>query len=378
MAAQPAVRRTRAEIDLEALERNYRALRAVAPGLEVLAMIKANAYGHGAVPVARRLEAAGARFLGVALVEEGVELREAGVRAPILVLGGAYDGAYGRMVELQLTPTVFREDHVRQLAAAARKAGRPAPVHLKVDTGMARLGASIRELPRLLDLLKDTPEVRLEGLASHLASADVRGEALNGRQLERWREVLKTVRGAGFQPAFRHISNSAALLGIPEASDGSLFNLARPGLTLYGLSPAGWLEGRVPLSPVLSWKTAIIHLQSLEPGATVSYGATWTAARPSRIATLPVGYADGYSRQCSNRAQVLVRGRRAPVVGRVCMDLCMVDVTDVPGAEVGDEVVLVGRQGGEQISASELAAHAGTIPYEVLCGVGARVPRVNV
>ncbi|HVE87522.1 MAG TPA: alanine racemase [Myxococcales bacterium] len=378
-ALEQHVRPTRAELDLDALERNYRAIRALAPGLEVLAMVKANAYGHGAPAVAHRLEAAGVRLLGVALVEEGMELRHAGVRAPILVLGGAYQGGgsdgYQVMVELGLGATVFRPEHVEALSRAARAKGRPAAAHLKVDTGMGRLGASMEELPGLLDAFRRCPEVRMEGLASHFASADVNGAPQTRAQLQRWGQARRQVEDAGFSPELVHVSNSAALLGLEEARRGDLFNLARPGLTLYGLAPAAWLEPAVELSPVLSWKTAVIHLKTVPAGASVSYGATWTASRPSRIATLPVGYADGYSRAFSSRASVLVRGRRAPVVGRVCMDMCMVDVTDVPGVQMGDEVVLIGRQGDGAIRAQELAELAGTIPYEVLCGIGARVPR---
>jgi alanine racemase len=372
------IRPTRAEIDLGALERNYRAVREWAPDLGVLAMVKANAYGHGAPAVAHRLEEAGVRLLGVALVEEGIELRNAGVRAPILVMGGSYQGGYEVMVELDLTATVFREDHIDALAAAARRAGKQVAAHLKVDTGMGRLGASMAELPGVLERLRRHPELRLEGIASHFASADVQDAPQTRDQLERWHEARRAVEEAGFRPELRHLSNSSALLGLPEARRGDLFNLARPGLALYGLAPAPWLEDRAALSPVLSWKTGIIHLKEVPAGASVSYGATWTAERPSRIATLPIGYADGYWRAYSNRAQVLVRGRRAPVVGRVCMDMCMVDVTDIPDAAVGDEVVLIGRQGSEAIRAGELAKIAGTIHYEVLCGVGARVPRVPV
>jgi len=372
------IRPTRAEIDLDALERNYRAVRALAPELEVLAMVKANAYGHGATAVAHRLERAGVRLLGVALVEEGIELRNAGVSAPILVLGGSYQGGYEGMVERDLHATVFRRDHVEALAAAARRAGKTVTAHLKVDTGMGRLGATLEELPGLLEVLKQSPEVRLEGLCSHLASADEQGAPLTRVQLERWEAARRRVEDAGFDPELRHLSNSAALLALPEVSGGGAFNLARPGLALYGLPPAPWLEDRVALFPVMSWKSGIIHLKDVPAGASVSYGATWTAARPSRIATLPVGYADGYERSFSNRAQVLVRGQRAKVVGRVTMDMCMVDVTGVPGAAVGDEVVLLGQQGSESIGARELAQLDGRLIYEVLCGVGARVPRVSI
>jgi len=377
-ALDQAIRPTRAEVDLGALERNYRAVRALDPGLEVLAVVKANAYGHGAPLVAQRLEAAGVRLLGVALVEEGLELRNAGVRAPILVMGGSYQGGHELMVERGLSATVFRRDHVEALAFAARRAGRTVAVHVKVDTGMGRLGTSLEELPELLRHLRSFPEIFLEGVASHLASADVKDAPITRVQLERWREVRRVVKGAGFHPELWHLANSAALLGLPEWRSEGLFNLARPGLALYGLAPSPWLEPAADLSPVLSWKTGIVHLKELAPGDSVSYGATWTATRPSRIAVLPVGYADGYGRAYSNRAHVLVRGRRVPVVGRVCMDLCMADVTSVPDAAVGDEVVLLGRQGSEAVTAQELAELAGTIHYEVLCGLGARVPRLAV
>ena len=372
------IRPTRAEIDLGALTRNHATLRAAAPGVDVLAVVKADAYGHGAVPVSRALEAAGVRFLGVALVEEGLALREAGLQSDILVLGGAYDGGWETLLEHRMIPVVFRPEHLTALEAAARARGTTARAHLKVDTGMGRLGVLPGDVPAFLEAARACRRVELQGLCSHFANADLADAALTGLQVSRFRTALGQMRAAGFEPRWRHLSNSAGLLALPEARDGVEMNLARPGLALYGLVPAPWLRPSRTLEPVLSWKTAVVHLKAVPAGTPVSYGSTWTAPRPSRIATLPVGYADGWSRLLSNRGAVLVRGRRAPIVGRVCMDLCMVDVTDVPGAEVGEEVVLLGTQGAETQDAHQLAALQGTIAYDVLCAIGGRVPRVVV
>ncbi len=360
-----------------ALARNVQTLRGVAPGMAFLAMVKANAYGHGATLVAPVLESLGVELLGVALVEEGLELRRAGVNTEILVLGGAYEGAWEALLEARLIPAVFREDHLESLEAAARRMGVRPAAHLKVDTGMSRLGALPDEVPGLLERFKALG-IELSGVMSHFSNADLRDGLVTERQLEVFARVLAQVESAGFHPRWRHLANSAAVVALPPAKSGDTYNLVRPGLALYGVSPAAWIVPPTPFEPVLSWKTAVIHLKTISTGTAVSYGGTWTARRPTRIATLPVGYADGYPRRLSNRAQVLLHGQRAPVVGRVCMDLCMVDVTDVPGAALGDEVVLLGRQGGQEVSAVEFAGWLDTMPYEVLCGVGARVPRIAV
>ncbi|MBX5482075.1 MAG: alanine racemase [Myxococcaceae bacterium] len=371
------MRPTRAEIDLAALRANLAAVRALAPKADVLAVVKANAYGHGAVQVARALETTDVRILGVALVEEGLELRSAGVTRPILVLGGAYEGGYDVMVQYDLWPTVFRPEHITGYAAAARRAGRrQVMAHLKVDTGMGRIGVLPDEMEGFLAFAAKYPEVKLDGLLSHFANADLADADLTSRQIARFKEALAVMRRHGIDPSFRHLSNSAGVLDRPEVRDGLELNLVRPGIMLYGLTPASWLSSRAPLRPVLSWRTAITHLKTVPRGTPISYGSTWTAPRESVIATLPVGYADGYARSFSNRADVLVRGRRAKIAGRVCMDMMMVDVTDVPGVSMGDEVILIGAQGNERITADELAALSGTIHYEVLCAVAARVPRV--
>jgi alanine racemase len=377
------IRPTEAVVDLAAVAENYRVAVELG-GRPAVGVVKADAYGHGAVPVARRLAAAGAPFLAVALVEEGVELREAGVAAPVLVLGAAYGDGYELLVRHRLTPLVFTPEHVRRLAAAARAAGTRAGVHLKLDTGMGRLGAAPADLPALLDALRAAPEVEVEGACTHLASADVEPRSTTARQVALYDELAAAVARAGHPLRWRHLANSAGTIDFPEARQDH----TRPGIMLYGYlpferqgspSPAA-REAAARVRPALTWRTALTHVKSVPAGTAVSYGGHWVAERPSRIGTVPVGYADGYPRRLSGRpgygrGEVLVGGRRCPVAGTVCMDMIMVDVTDAPGAAPGAEVVLLGAQGAERIGADELAERAGTISYEILCGVGKRVPR---
>jgi len=370
------IRPTRVEISPEAIRKNVSLARRQLPGAGLLAVVKANAYGHGAIVVARALDHLGVEFLGVALIEEGLELRNAGIGAPILVLGGSYEGGYELMLEHQLVPIVFRPEHVTELARAAKARGVSVLAHLKVDTGMGRIGVLPQQLSEFLDHAARYPQVKLDGLLSHFASADLADPGFTREQLQRFRGAHEQLLARGIQPRWRHISNSAAVMDLLEARDGELFNLARPGLMIYGLSPSDRYPLRKQLSPVLTWKTQVTHLKQVPVGTPVSYGGTWVAPRPSLIATLPVGYADGYSRRFSNAATVLVRGHRARITGRVCMDLCMVDVTDVPKVQVGDEVVLIGRQQSESVTSDDLAKLEGTISYEVLCAIGARVPRI--
>ncbi len=376
MAPPVRIRPTLAEIDLDALLGNLEVARSLTPHAEVMAVVKANAYGHGAVPVSLALEKAGVRFFAVALVEEGLQLREAGLRAPILVLGAAYDHSFAQMVAAELIPVVFRSEHLSQLAAAAQAAGRSFPAHLKLDTGMGRIGVRLPELPGFLAELKRYPQIQLDGVLSHFANADLADTQMTRDQIARFKEAMEEISAAGLRPRYRHLSNSAGLMTLPEVRDGTALNLVRPGIMLYGASPAADFPGADRLRPVMRWTTQITHLKEVAEGTPVSYGSTWRAPRPSRIATLPVGYADGYSRSLSNKGQVLVRGQRVPVVGRVCMDMMMLDVTDVPNVQMEDTVVLLGTQGTEHVSADEIAGWMGTISYEVLCGVGARVPRV--
>lgn len=377
------IRPTEAVVDLAAIAHNYRAA-VQAGGRPAIGVVKADAYGHGAVPVARALLRAGAPMLAVALVEEGLELREAGVATPVLVLGGAYGDAYDLLVRHRLTPVVFSAEHVARLAAAARAQGARASAHVKLDTGMGRVGVAAGELPAFAEAVRGAPEVALDGVCTHFASADIEDREVTERQVRRFDEMTQELERAGIRIRTRHLANSAGALEFPGVPQ----DLTRPGIMLYGYLP---FDPGVPVSPAtravggrlrraLTFRTAITHLKSVPPGTPISYGGRWIAPRASRIATLPVGYADGYSRRLSGRpdlgrAEVLVRGRRAPVAGTVCMDMILVDVTEVPGAAVGDEVILVGEQAGAAIGADELAEKAGTISYEILCGISRRVPR---
>jgi len=373
------IRPTEAVVDLSAIAANYRLLREIA-GRPLIAVVKENAYGHGAVPVAGELSRQGAAMLAVALVEEGVELREAGLNTPILVLGGAYGNRYDLLVSHRLTPAICDRSQLEGLAAAARASGVQVSAHLKVDTGMGRLGLRLRDIPAFVAAAARTPEVAVEGVYTHLASADVGDRAFTERQVALFDEAAALLAGAGLPLRYRHLANSAGTVDYPLARQ----DLVRPGIALYGYSPFHPRSlGPAALSalrPALTWRTEVIQVKEVLEGTPVSYGGKWIAPRTSRIATLPVGYGDGYRRQLSGRpgfgrAEVLVRGQRAPVAGTVCMDMIMVDVTDVPGVAVGDEVVLLGSQGDETVDAGELAERAGTISYEILCGIGARVPR---
>jgi alanine racemase len=365
---QTAIRPTRAEVDLVALKDNLRALRTHLAGsrTSVYAVLKADAYGHGAVPVATALERAGVDGFCVSLVEEGIELRRA-TRTPVLVLGGYYGNAHRDVVEHNLTPIVFDLADVEKLARAA--GDRRVAIHVKVDTGMARLGVSPDALAGFLAKVKDFPNVDVAAVCTHLACADTDGEVATRHQLERFDAVLKSVG----RPKVVHAANSAGAVRFPE----SRYDLVRPGIALLGdaASPLATLPGA---RPVLRLVTRVIALREIDAGEGVSYGALWRAARRSRIATVPLGYADGYPRRLTNTGEILLRGQRAPVVGAVCMDMFMVDVSDIAGAAVGDEVVLLGEQGKDRITASDWASWAGTINYEIYCGISKRVPRVYI
>lgn len=377
-AAVASLRPTTAHIDLGALRHNLAQVRRLAGAREVIAIVKADAYGHGAVPVARALAAEGVTRFGVALVEEGRALREAGIRGEVLVLGGFVEDQAAEIVELGLTATIFHAGHADALNAAARRAGRAAPVHAKIDTGMGRLGFSPDAAPDAVAALARSAFLRLEGLMTHFADADLADPAYAREQVARFDAVAETVRRAGVRIPIRHAANSAAVMAASSwrsAMGGPLYDAVRPGLMLYGARPGPAVGAGVDLRPVLSLTTRILLLKRVPPGTPISYGRTFVTRRESVIAVLPIGYADGYPRALSNAGRVLVRGRAAPVVGRVCMDLTMVDVTDVPGAAEGDEAVVIGAQGAAAITVEEVAAGAGTIAYEILCGIGPRVPR---
>jgi alanine racemase len=373
---KPMGRPTVAEIDLNALRSNLDQLRGLIRGeADILGVVKADAYGHGAVEIAKELEAAGMKLLGVATTEEGIELRASGVSLPILVLAGSYQEEFGKVLENHLCPVVFDLQMARSLDSMAKKAGQPIRVHLKVDTGMNRLGIPWREWEPALKVLQSLKNLQVEGLMSHFSAAESfhpDDQAFTAEQRQRFQACLDSARKMGIQPRYIHLANSAAA----TLQGPARLNLVRPGLMLYGLHPSPALRDLVPLRPVLRWKTAILSLKRVCAGDPVSYGRTYTCQKDSLVAVLPVGYADGYSRALSNRGEVLVRGKRAKIAGRVCMDLTMADVSAIPGVQAGDEVVLLGRQGSEEVSAAEMAGWMETIPYEVLCAIGRRVPRV--
>ena len=364
---------TYAIVNLTALAHNLSCItRYLSPGCEVMAIVKANAYGHGAVETAQALARQDIGRFAVASLDEGIALRLAGISAPIVVLGALFEAQIADLVAHQLTPVVSDGGILPTLAKAARSHPTPYPIHLKVETGMGRLGFSPEELLTLLDdpLLRSPFQV--EGMMTHLADADGADSDFTERQLGAFRALLEQIRQRGLSIPLVHTANSAAIVRFP----GAHFSLVRPGIMLYGYHT---LPASVPapdLRPVLSLRTTIVQLRTIPRGGTVSYNGTFVAKRPTRIAVLPIGYADGYSRRLSHRGSVLIQGRRAPIVGLVCMDMIMVDVTDLAPVPVGETVTLIGQQGGESIWADEVATWIGTIPYEVLCGIGSRVPRL--
>ena len=372
MGSSQSGRPTFCHIDLGALRWNFRqARKKIAAGVKILSVVKADAYGHGAGRMARILENEGSDAFGVATVEEGVELRQAGIGAPVLVLAGIYPGQLDEVTKNALTPVICDLEMLRQVEAAAVERGHTLKFHLKVDTGMGRIGLLASEIASWLPSLREPRALKLEGVLSHFSQAEGVSGEYTQNQLKLFLSVLERLKAAGYDPSMVHMANSAAVITLPRAH----FSLVRPGLMLYGVYPAPHMTDDIELKPVLSWKTRILQLKKVPQGSRISYRGTFVTERESLIATLPVGYADGYNRLLSNRGEVLVHQQRAPVVGAVCMDLTMVDVTAIREVRQGDEVVLVGKQGGQAISVGEMAAWANTIPYEILTSISARVPR---
>ena len=373
MTPLPKGRPTFCTVDLAALRWNFRQVRKkIGREVKVLSVVKANGYGHGAREVAKTLEHEGSDGFGVATLEEGVELREAGIRSPIVILAGFYPAQFDQLLRLRLIPVAIEPDGLRRLETLARKRGVSLGFHLKLDTGMGRIGFLASEIDSWLPELNKVKSLRLGGIFSHFSHAENVGGNYTGNQLKVFRKLVERLNGAGHDPPLVHLANSAAVITLPSAH----FSMVRPGLMLYGIYPSPGMASRVALKPVLSWKSRILQLKAAAKGSSISYGQTFVTRRKSLIATLPVGYADGYPRLLSNRGAVLVRGKRAPIVGRVCMDLTMIDVTDIRGVRQGDEVVLLGCQGREKISADEMALWAGTISYEILTSISARVPLI--
>ena len=373
-----ARRPTWAEIDLDALAENLRVIRERGGRkVSVMAAVKADAYGHGAVPCARRLEAEGVEWFGVALPEEGIDLRSAGITKPILCLGGFWEGQQKACLQQNLTPVVYRLDMVESLDRSARDAGVVADVHVKIDTGMGRLGVRNDDVPQFCEALSRLRNIRVDGLMTHLAAADDPAqEDFTKGQLERFEHAVKVFRERGFSPSYIHAANSAGAFAYPQARE----NIVRPGATLYGFSrdvlPPNIATPR--LRPVMALRSRVMLLKTVSQGEKLGYGCSFETTRESLIATIPIGYDDGYRRSLSNHGRVIVGGKFAPVVGRVSMDLTLIDVTDVPRVSLQDQVTLLGRDGELSITAEEVAELAGTISYEITCGISSRVPRTYI
>lgn len=373
-----ARRPTWTEIDLGALAENLGVIRKqVGPEVKIMAAVKADAYGHGAVRCARRLEAEGVDWFGVALPEEGSELRASGITKPILCLAGFWSGQENAYLQRELTPVAYRVDMIEALDRAARDRGVVADVHVKIDTGMGRLGVRSDDVAQFCEALSSLKNIRVDGLMTHLAAADEpEHQAFTKTQLERFELAVKLFRARGFSPSYIHAANSAAAFAYPKGRG----NMVRPGGILYGFS-RDVLPPNIatpPLRPVMSLHSRIMLLKTVGKGEKLGYGCSFETSRESLIATIPIGYDDGYRRALSNRGHVIVGGKFAPVVGRVSMDLTLIDVTDVPGVSLNDQVTLLGQDGDMSITAEEIAKTAGTISYEISCGISSRVPRIYV
>jgi alanine racemase len=359
-------------VDLTALRHNYLELRRrLSPGAKLLAVVKADAYGHGLVPAARTLAAAGAEYLGVASLEEGLALREAGLTLPILLLMGIVPSESQAAVAADLEVVLYRRDVAQALEQASYTLGKKARVHLKVDTGMGRLGLIPNEVLPFLEGIRNSSHLEVLGLVSHLAAADEADKTYTRKQLREFLTLLSTARGQGWELPLSHIANSAALVEVPEAH----FGMVRPGISLYGSPPAAGRSWAVDLLPVMSFTTQVLQLKRLPTGSSISYGCTYTTTDWCNLAVLPVGYCNGYPRLLSNRGEVLLKGRRAPIRGRVCMNLTMVDVSHIPEAAEGESVTLMGADGADRLTADDLAAWADTISYDIYCTLGSANPR---
>jgi alanine racemase len=370
-------RATSAHVDLGALAANFHAVRAFlsrragAAAPRVMAVVKANAYGHGAVPVARALEAAGADLVACADIEEAMALRDGGVRCRILIFGALSLTDLAGVFSHGLTPSVSSPMAARAVQDAARSRGRRVACHLKIDTGMNRLGFRFDNLGRTLPEVLAAPNLEIEGVYTHFATADEPDHALFALQQARFAQALGQVRAMGLRPACVHAANSAALASAP----GTWHDAVRPGLLLYGVATPGADASALALRPVMSLRSRITAVKGVRPGEGIGYGGRGASDTPRTIAIVPAGYADGLDRRLAGTASVLVRGRRAPIVGSVCMDMVMADVTGLT-AVPGDEVVLIGRQGDDEVTVAEMAGLIGTIPYELLCRVGSRIERI--
>lgn len=365
-------RPTCAQIDLSAIRDNLRAIRArVSPQVRIMPAVKANGYGHGAVETSRACLDGGADALCVACIEEGVELRSAGIAAPILILGCSVPSAAGSIVEQNLASVLCDMSLAQALSEAALNANTTASVHIKIDTGMGRIGVPAAQSADFACEVSRLPGLRIDGVFTHFPSSDEADRSFTLGQIAEFQKVLTQWKRRGVEASMAHASNSGGILAYPEAD----FHAVRPGIMIYGLYPSSAISQSIPLREALTLKTKLVFVKEMEAGRTVSYGRTHVLKRRSKVGAIPIGYADGYLREFSNKGEVAVRGMRAPVIGRVCMDQCLVDITDVPGAEVGDDVTIYGG-GYDFLNLTYVAERIGSIPNELLCAISKRVPRV--
>jgi alanine racemase len=379
--SRAATRPTWADVSLATLRQNFRTVQKhVGAAVTVCAVVKADAYGHGAVECSKALEADGAKWLGVTSLDEAIPLRDAGVRANILLMTGFWRGEESEIVRLHLTPTVWEPWQIESLDGAASALGvAPHPVHLKVDTGMGRLGVAVDQLAGVLGVLRAAKHLAVEGISTHLASSEIMDAPSVGEQQRSFEGALRMVRDARFEPRFVHVANTGAVISRRETWN----TMVRPGVALYGYYLPFQRAGRevsggtlrLPVKPILTWKTRILSLRTFGANQALGYNGTYVTKAPAHVAVLPVGYADGFNRQLSNRGRVIVREHYAPILGSISMDLTLVDVTGIPGVSVGDEVILLGTCDGLSVDALEHARLANSSPYEILCNISKRVPR---
>ena len=361
-----------AEVNLQTLRENYFKLQAYTQS-EMMPIVKADAYGHGLIPVVKTLMACGAKRYGVALLEEALEIREVFPELTVMVLGATDPDQSDTLVKEEIVPAIFQLSQAQALSEAAVKQNRTARLHIKIDTGMSRIGFRERDFADIMKIAA-LPNLFVEGIFTHFATSDQRDLSFAREQLKRFQSLYDKLKKAGLTIPIRHAANSAAILQFPE----SHFELVRPGISLYGHTPSSQVGEDVGLEPIMSWKAKVSHLKSIKMGETVSYGRTFQAAYPTRVATIPVGYADGLRRALSNQGEMLIHGKRSTIIGRVCMDQTMLEVTKIEGVKIGDIVTILGKDSNDQITATEMAEWIGSISYEVICGISKRVPRVYI
>ncbi|MBU6390888.1 MAG: alanine racemase [Planctomycetota bacterium] len=368
-------RPTWVEVDLGALKHNLLAIRKqIGPHVKIMGIVKADAYGHGDYEVCKVLLNNGVEMLGIAILEEGIQLRDRGINAPLLLLGGIFEDQIDAVIQYDLIPTVYDLKLAETLSKRANYFNKAVKIHIYVDTGMGSIGVMYHKAVEFIKYIKDMKGLFIDGIYTHCSCSDEKESEYTYLQIKRFKDVLAALDAIEVRVPLRHMANSGAIIGYPDA----YLNMVRPGLSLYGLYPSEDVPRDIGIKPVMSFKTRIIHIKDMEPGDFVSYGRTYRVTVPTRVATLPLGYDDGYNRLLSNHGKVIIKGVKVPIIGRICMDQCFVDVTSIKDVSVGDEVVLYGRQGQETISIESIANQLNTISYEVVCNMSKRVPRIYV